>query len=264
LRLVYRSKDNRDYWEDRWKSAGPDSGSFENLDIYPIKYAELIMPGSQRILEAGCGSGRLYFHYKNQGKDIYGLDFSQHAIENIRRIDPNANVRTGDICELPYADASFDAVLAFGLYHNLELEEQRKAAFSETSRVLKPGGRLAASVRFDSLENSIIERIVRKRSEDKDFTQFHRAHFSLEDLRDYLKEVNMEIDRHFYTRNVSFLFKYDIFRKAEMKSGIFIEKEARSKGFQLNDVGAILDNLLHVCFPALFSNLLVIVAHKLP
>ena len=118
-----------------------------------------------------------------------------------------------------------------------------------------------ASVRFDSLENNIVENIMKKRANGKKFDKFHRWHFSLDDMQKFLGE-NMDIEKVYYARNVSFLFKYDFFRTSDLKSSTFSESKARSGGFELNTLGTILDKILHGIFPTLFSNLLVVVARK--
>ena len=89
----------------------------------------------------------------------------------------------GSITNLPYENNSFNAVLAFGLYHNIEDLGALQKSFEETYRVLEKGGRLVASVRFDSFENNMIENIVNKRATGKTFNEFHRWHFSLKDIK---------------------------------------------------------------------------------
>lgn len=210
MRKVYRDRHNIDYWNDRWEKAGVDNDEFDNLNTYPIKYANIaVKDKSQKILEAGCGAGRVYFHYKNSGFDIKGLEYSRIAVDNIMNKDPEAEVVQGDITDLPYENDCFDVCLAFGLYHNLETVEQIEKAFSETARVLKKGGKLVASVRYDSLENRVIERIVNSGNKN----EFHRMHFDVESLKKFLKKNNFRIKRLVYARNVSFLFKFDCFRK---------------------------------------------------
>ena len=261
MRKVFRDKDNSDYWDNRWASSGVDEDGFNNKNIYPIKYAELAINKGDTILEAGCGAGRVYFHYKNEGFDIKGIEYSKNAVENILKKDSDAEVIEGSITELPYEDNSFDTILAFGLYHNIEDENELQKAFNETYRVLKKGGQLVTSVRFDSLENNIVEKIMKKRANGKDFNKFHRLHFSLNDMKSYLGP-NMIIEKVYKARNVSFLFKYDFFRAKNLKKSSFSESKARSGGFELNFLGSILDKILHGLFPNLFSNLLVIIARK--
>ena len=158
MRKVFRDKENTNYWENRWVNSGVDVDGFKNEEIYPIKYAKKIVSESSKILEAGCGAGRVYFHYKKLGYNIKGIEYSRNAVSNILQKDPNADVIQGSISNLPYKDNSFNAVLAFGLYHNIEDLGELQKSFEETYRILEKGGRLVFSVRFDSLENNMIEK----------------------------------------------------------------------------------------------------------
>ena len=173
MRKIFRDKQNADYWEDRWANSGVDEDGFKNEDIYPIKYAKEAIKGGEKILEAGCGAGRVYFHYKKRGFDIKGIEYSKSAVENILNKDSTSEVVEGSITDLPYEDSSFDTILAFGLYHNIEDEKALQKSFDETRRVLKQGGQLVASVRFDSLENNIVENIMKKRSNGKKFDKLY-------------------------------------------------------------------------------------------
>ncbi|MCG7537137.1 class I SAM-dependent methyltransferase [Pseudoalteromonas sp. OOF1S-7] len=261
MKKVFRSKQNSEYWEKRWLDSGCDKNEFSNMEIYPIKFAQLVADKADRILEAGCGTGRLYFHYKKQGKDIKGIDFSENAITAIKSHAPDAQVERGSITDLPYDSGYFDTVFAFGLYHNIEDMNELTKAFSETKRVLQPGGSLVASFRFDSVENNLIERIVRKRQQESNYNQFHRWHFTLSEIKAFL-EPEILVEDVYYVRNVSFLFKFDFFRAKSMKADSFDESRARASGFQLNGLGKMLDRVLHTCFPTLFSNLIVVVGKK--
>lgn len=263
MRKVFRNKSNTLYWDQRWRSVGVDKNAFQNLDMYPIKYAEMAAEGSQRMLDIGCGAGRLYFHYQAAGKDMEGIESSPVAVENIKQHDPRAKVLSGSVTEMPYDDGTFDAAFAFGVYHNIEGEEALGKAFAETARVLKPNGRLAASVRCDNLENRLLERIKKNRMPaGTECTEFHKWQFSLRVLHGLLSCHGLEVYRAYYARNISFLFQFDVFRDRALKSSVFEESDARSKGFQLNRVGKLLDAFLHTCFPRQFSNVLVVLARK--
>ena len=150
--------------------------------------------------------------------------------------------------------------MAFGLFHNFENENDLVRSFEEAKRVLRKDGILMLSVRYDSLENRLIEKIIKKRS-FREFDKFHKMHFELEDIKRLLGD-NMSIVNVHYARNVSFLFKFNFFRAKELKDKNFVEKNARSKGFKLNWLGEAIDIFLHSCFPRYFSNLLIIEAKK--
>jgi len=263
VRKIFRDVQNQAYWDDRWSSAGVDKDKFENLDIYPIKYTNMVLTDkSQKILECGCGSGRVFFHYKNMGYDITGVEYSQNAVDNILAKDPSAKVIQGSVTELPYEDGSFDVFLALGLYHNIEDLDALDKSFEQSARVMKKGGRILLSVRHDSMENRILEYIVRSRKKDKNYDKFHRWHFDEESLNNYLTKHGLTPIGQMYARNVSFLFKFDIFRASHLKSDNFVEAEARSGGFRLNWLGNAIDKTLHFLFPKEFSNITIVIAQK--
>jgi len=130
--------------------------AMENLDAYPIKYAEVAINFEKgRILEAGCGAGRILRYYKNKGNDIVGVDYIYSPLAKLRIVDPGLNLGLCDIRNLIFRDQSFRFVLAFGLYHSLEKGFRR--ALKETYRVLEPGGKLCASFRADNLHTRLID-----------------------------------------------------------------------------------------------------------
>jgi SAM-dependent methyltransferase len=91
------------------------------------------------ILDAGCGTGAILSRLGNPARNV-GVDLAPEAIAfcKERGLD---NVRQGDICALPFADDSFDAVICSSvLYH--EWVKDVAAAMRELRRVLRPGGLL--------------------------------------------------------------------------------------------------------------------------
>ena len=77
------------------------------------------------------------------------------------------------------------------------------------------------------------------------------------------EKVSMIIKNVIYSRNVSFLFKYNFFRAKNLKEKKKSESKARIVDFRLDFYGTMLERFLHYCFPKLFSNLLVFVVHKI-
>lgn len=155
MRITYRNRDVRAYWEDRW-AALPADQTLANPAVYPLKYAELVLADdvarARPVLEAGCGAGRVLRYYHARGYSIHGMDFVDAVIEKLRAADASLQVEAGDITSLRYADASFGTVLAFGLLHNLQPPALGQAV-AEIRRVLMPGGRVCASFRADNIQN---------------------------------------------------------------------------------------------------------------
>jgi len=69
---------------------------------------------------------------------VVGLDFSAAMVDRARALHPPVPFREGDAEDLPFEDATFDAVaMNFGVLHLARPE----AAIAEAGRVLRPGGR---------------------------------------------------------------------------------------------------------------------------
>lgn len=82
-----------------------------------------------KTLDAGCGEGVLVEKYAGLGWDIVGVD-KNYASEYVQE---------GSITELPFADQSFDTVMALDVLEHLQYREQPKA-LTELLRVTRPGG----------------------------------------------------------------------------------------------------------------------------
>ena len=160
MRETYRSDDNKTYWTKRWENIGADE-KMENKDSYPLKYTlEAIShkDKNQKILEAGCGAGRIVSYLHDNNFKVVGIEFIRSAIEKIKLKFPKLNVHTMDILNTKFENNEFDTILAFGLYHNFQIDMFEKA-LDETKRILKDDGLLCFSFRSDNIQNYILDKI---------------------------------------------------------------------------------------------------------
>lgn len=88
-------------------------------------------------LDAACGTGRHAAHLASRGHRVIAVDATPAMLEKARARVPAADVRSGDLTDLPVESESVDlAVCALALTHLPSLGRP----MAELSRVLRPGG----------------------------------------------------------------------------------------------------------------------------
>ncbi len=99
-----------------------------------------------RILDIGSGCGRTVEYLKEVFRiQAMGVDISETMAGKAKRLNRTLQVMVGDVCRLPYRDASVDGVLCECVYN---LFNDRLPALAEMHRVLSPGGKLIISDLF--------------------------------------------------------------------------------------------------------------------
>lgn len=101
---------------------------------------------NKKILDLGCGNGRLYELFKFKMVGYYGIDVSEKMIEIAKERYPTANFRVGDALNLPFPEDFFDDVYGVAVFHHIPSENFRRKFLSEAKRVLKTKGKLFLTV----------------------------------------------------------------------------------------------------------------------
>jgi len=102
----------------------------------------------ERVLDIGCGSGRLLELFSSlKHVSYFGLDASRKLIEiaqsNCKEYTlQNVTFQVGNALELPYHDDFFDKVFCVATLQHVPSDEYRFTAVKEIYRVLRPGGKL--------------------------------------------------------------------------------------------------------------------------
>jgi len=130
------------------------AGRLINPDAFDVR-------GCKRILDAGCGNGR-YTHFLLKQADpdalITGFDYSQKMLHRARERlrSGRASQVAADLTHLPYADASFDAVVCGWVLEHLP---DPRPGLRELARVLRPGGKLLLLATEDTLTGAMCSRL---------------------------------------------------------------------------------------------------------
>jgi SAM-dependent methyltransferase len=120
-----------------------------------VDFDRLGIGPSVKVIDVGCGAGRHAFEAYRRGGEVVAFDRDASELRSVDTIlhamaetgeapaAASAKVVLGDALSLPYADETFDCVIASEI---LEHIPQDDAAIAELIRVLKVGGTLAVSV----------------------------------------------------------------------------------------------------------------------
>ena len=99
-----------------------------------------------KICDAGCGDLSLLGQLKTLGyKNLYGFDIDEELINSSSKNSLSENefsvIKVGSVCQFPFDDESFNAVIIWGILHHIDPKDY-KIVFSEAARVLKPKGEI--------------------------------------------------------------------------------------------------------------------------
>jgi SAM-dependent methyltransferase len=104
-----------------------------------------LIPASGRVLDVGCGYGRMAIPLAELGYEVTGIDIAPGLLRTARRDAARHGVSIrldeGSMTALPYAEATFDAVISlWSAFYELLEEAEQVEALTEMARVLRPGG----------------------------------------------------------------------------------------------------------------------------
>lgn len=106
-----------------------------------MEYLRTLVPGDGRILDYGCGYGRISGELRDAGfGEIVGVDTSAAMIERARRERPGIDFRVLTEPRLPFPDGEFDCAILYAVLTCIPSDAEQDALIREIARVLKPGG----------------------------------------------------------------------------------------------------------------------------
>lgn len=99
-----------------------------------------------KLLDLGCGNGRMNKLIQNLDVDYTGIDISANLINEARKTYPQAKFMIGSALNLAFLDESFDIIISIAVLHHIPSNRLRQKFLKEAKRVLKQNGRLILMV----------------------------------------------------------------------------------------------------------------------
>ncbi len=171
---------------------------------------------NDKVLDIGCGNGRLYHVLKEKQILYTGLDLSEELIKISKTKYPEVDFKVGDMKKLPFLADSFDAVFCIAAFHHLATAEERLQTLREMKRVVKPVGKillvnwnLLGKWGSGKVEKGDYKRfgndfsVLWRNSERKILGERFYHAFTLDEIGLLCKEVRLRVEQNLYSKKGS-------------------------------------------------------------
>ncbi|KQC12289.1 MAG: hypothetical protein APR63_02805 [Desulfuromonas sp. SDB] len=134
---------SKQYWESRFDGLNPENYDFSQSKPLTelVDFCHKHLHPGETVLDLACGGGRNSHFLAESGYQVYGVDFSESAIEFCRkrfsRFSLPGVFKVGSMDHIPFPDRSFGAVFCIAAIDHVRYEAAQKA-IGEMRRVLKP------------------------------------------------------------------------------------------------------------------------------
>lgn len=179
-------------YDDRWGAIDETHRSFVDRFLSSL-------PPSGRVLDAACGTGRLFGMVLDSGRSVLGVDHSEGHLARAREKFPDVPTERRELQELPYREA-FDGLMCVDALEMIPPEDY-PVVLEGFRRALRSGGRL-----YVTIERAPVERVRRGTEEARGWglpvvegevvweDDGYHHYPSMDRVRTWLAEAGFEID----------------------------------------------------------------------
>lgn len=132
-----------------YEEIAPDFDTTRKKFLWPelLELTKSVKDGN-KILDVGCGNGRLIEAFKNKKINYLGVDNSKKLIEAAKNnFSPNYEFKEGDILELDkLPEKDFDYIFSIAVLHHLPDKDLRVQALSQMKNKLGENGKIILTV----------------------------------------------------------------------------------------------------------------------
>ncbi len=142
LRLLEENPGHSQWYIERFRAMAAEGRDLDG----EARLVDALAPRGARILDAGCGPGRVGARLAELGHDVVGIDLDPALIAAAREDHPGPDWRVGDLAALdPAAEglaASFDVIVSAGNVMPFLDPDTRRQVLANLGACLTSGGRL--------------------------------------------------------------------------------------------------------------------------
>ena len=195
-RITYFANNaDQEYWNALWASQiSPDFyAKYEGgmLDEY-FPYFEQHLSKNDRILEAGCGTGRYVVALLSRGyANIQGIDWGKSTIDKVKTIFPDLPIEVGDATDVDVENNFYDAYISLGVVEHREAGPE--PFLNEAFRILKPGGVALISVPYVNPIRNLKRNLGFYRNQVVTGFSFYQYAFQISEFASFLSAAGFHV-----------------------------------------------------------------------
>lgn len=191
----YSNRADNSYWDDIWafQISAEYYAKYEQGDLGEYApFFEKYLNEQDRIIEAGCGTGRFVVALLARGYvNVQGIDWGRPTIEKVKTLYPDLPIEVGNAMDVSSNNEFYDAYISLGVV------EHRRAGpepfLKEANRILKPGGIALISVPYVNPLRSLKRKLGHYRKLNLKGFEFYQYAFEKRAFENLLIEAGFNL-----------------------------------------------------------------------